>query len=64
MATSDTVLDELTELAAVEHALITEYLQIAYVLGHRLPDLVPGPAGQRIADAAQKILNMAQFREM
>ena len=32
MAPSGQVLDELTELAAVEHAVIAEYLQIAYVL--------------------------------
>jgi hypothetical protein len=64
MAPSDQVLDELTELAAVEHAVIAEYLQIAYVLGHRLPDPAPGPAGPAIADTAQKILSMAQFVEM
>jgi hypothetical protein len=64
MAPSDHVLDELTELAAVEHAVIAEYLQIAYVLGHRLPDPAPGPAGPAIADAAEKILSMAQFVEM
>jgi hypothetical protein len=64
MAPRDQVLDELTELAAVEHAVIAEYLQIAYVLGHRLPDPAPGPAGSAIADAAQKILSMAQFVEM
>ena len=64
MAPSDQVLDELTELAAVEHAVIAEYLQIAYVLGHRLPDPAPGSAGPAIADAAQKILSMAQFVEM
>jgi hypothetical protein len=64
MAPSDQVLDELTELAAVEHAVIAEYLQIAYVLGHRLPDPAPGPAGPVIADTAQKILSMAQFVEM
>ena len=64
MAPSDQVLDELTELAAVEHAVIAEYLQIAYVLGHRLPDPAPGPVGPAIADAAQKILSMAQFVEM
>jgi hypothetical protein len=64
MAPSDRVLDELTELAAVEHAVIAEYLQIAYVLGHGLPDPAPGPAGPAIADAAQKILSMAQFVEM
>ena len=64
MAPSGQVLDELTELAAVEHAVIAEYLQIAYVLGHRLPDPAPGPAGPAIADAAQKILSMAQFVEM
>ncbi|HEX6757030.1 MAG TPA: ferritin-like domain-containing protein [Propionibacteriaceae bacterium] len=52
------------ELAAVEHAVIAEYLQIAYVLGHRLPDPAPGPAGPAIADTAQKILSMAQFVEM
>ena len=45
MAPSDQVLDELTELAAVEHAVIAEYLQIAYVLGHRLPD--PGRRDRR-----------------
>jgi hypothetical protein len=61
MAPSDWVLDE---LAAVEHAVIAEYLQIAYGLGHRLPDPAPGPAGPAIADAAQKILSMAQFVEM
>jgi Ferritin-like len=64
MAPSDQVLDELTELAAVEHAVIAEYLQIVYVLGHRLPDPAPGPAGPAIANAAQKILSMAQFVEM
>jgi hypothetical protein len=64
MVPSDQVLDELTELAAVEHAMIAEYLQVAYVLGHRLPDPAPGPAGAAIADAAQKILSMAQFVEM
>ena len=64
MAPSDQVLDELTELAAVEHAVIAEYLQIAYVLGHRLPDPAPGPAGPAIANTAQKILSMAQFVEM
>jgi hypothetical protein len=31
MATSDEVLDELTELAAVQHAVIAEYLQIGRV---------------------------------
>ena len=45
MVLSDKVLDEITELAAVEHAVIAEYLQIAYVLGHGLPDPAPGPAG-------------------
>jgi hypothetical protein len=59
MAPRDQVLDELTELAAVEHAVIAEYLQIAYVLGHRMPDPAPGPAGPAIADAAQNILSMA-----
>jgi hypothetical protein len=34
------------------------------VLGHRLPDPAPGPAGPAIADTAQKILIMAQFVEM
>ena len=64
MVPSDQVLDELTELAAVEHALIAEYLQIAYVLGHGLPDAAPGPAGVAIAEAAGKIVNMARFQEM
>jgi Ferritin-like len=64
MAPSDQVLDELTELAAVEHAVIAEYLQIAYVLGHGLPDPAPRPDGPAIAEAAAKILGMAQFVEM
>ena len=42
MAPNDQVLDELTELAAVEHAVIAEYLQIAYVLSHGLPNPAPG----------------------
>jgi hypothetical protein len=64
MAPSDQVLDELIELAVVEHAVIAEYLQIVYVLGHRLPDPTPGPAAPAIANAVEQILSMAQFVEM
>lgn len=64
MVLSDQVLDEITELAAVEHAVIAEYLQIAYVLGHGLPEPAPGPAGSAVAEAAEKILNLAMFTEM
>jgi hypothetical protein len=44
--------------------VIAEHLQIAYVLGHGLPGPAPGPTGPAVAEAAEKILNLAMFTEM
>lgn len=53
------VLAALNELAAVEHALCVEYLEVSYVLGHGALDEAPGPFGAKIAEAAETVFGMA-----
>jgi len=54
------VIAALDELATVEHALVAEYLEMSYVLGHGLLEDVPGPSGPKIAQAADAVLSMAR----
>lgn len=62
---ADQVLDELQALAAVEHALVVEFLSIQCALGH---DLEPGeggaptPQGRAVADQASALALVSMFR--
>lgn len=58
--TSADVIAALDELATVEHALVAEYLELSYVLGHGLVDEAPGRSGGEIAQVAVAIRSMAQ----
>ncbi len=54
------VLATLNELATVEHAVMAEYLQLAYVLGHGLGEDVPGPSGDAITVLAEDVMSQAR----
>ena len=60
---ADEILDELDELARVEHSICVEYLSIHCALGHDLEPAEDGVTAQRVAQAAQAA-SVAAFSEM
>jgi hypothetical protein len=61
--TADEILDELDDLASVEHSICVEYLSIHCALGHDLEPADDGAAAQHVAQAAQAASGAA-FSEM
>jgi Ferritin-like len=57
------ILDQLDELASIEHSLCVEYLSIHCALGHDLEPADDGASAQHVAQAAQAASNAA-FSEM
>ncbi len=55
----DQVLDELDEVARLEHSVCVEYLVIDSALGHELEPAGGSASAQRLREAAQAALNLA-----
>jgi hypothetical protein len=61
--TADEILDQLDDLASVEHSICVEYLSIHCALGHDLEPADDGATAQHVAQAAQAASGAA-FSEM
>src|SRR4051812_22494139 len=63
LLTRDQLLDELEVLAAVEHALVVEWLTVSCALGADLPPEEGGPVTDQAGEAARTAVSLA-FAEM